>query len=235
MKHSGIKIMLATLVAIFNLAVCFAGAFAWYTATKVNNASNMQVQIYTHELDMSYRVYKYDDDLKEAINATGRQDALKLQEYDSVIKSRNVNTPIILEFMITGMDLGENIPLYINTHCENGTTTDRVLSNIVQLQFATINSITTANANEIYSQSVSYFDENSIPEITFKNGNNKTRDVVYNLTNYESSLLDGSLRIYIKLDYSISLIDQFQFSITDATTTSFANDLTLINCYTNEN
>lgn len=235
MKNSNIKIALATMITIFDLTACFAGAYTWFTASKNTDASSMQVQMYTHELDMSYRVYKYDDDLKEAINATGRPDALSLQEYDSVIKSRNVNTPIILEFMITGMDLGENIPLYINTHCENNTTTDRVLSNIVQLQFATINSITTTDANEIYSQSVSYFDENSIPEITFKNGNTKTQDIVYNLTNYENSLLDGSLRIYIKLDYSISLIDQFQFSITDATTTSFDNDLTLINCYTNEN
>lgn len=234
MRHSGLKIALATLLAIFDLAACFAGAFAWFTAATVNNASNMQVQMRTHELDMSYLVYKYDDELKEAVNATGRPDALTLKEYDSVITSRNENTSIVLEFVITGMDLGENIPLHINTHCSNDTTTDRVLSNIIQLQFAAISSISSSDANEIYSQSVSYFDENHIPEVTFKTGNSKAQDVVYDLADYESSIIDGSLRLYIKLDYSISLIDEFDFNITDATTTSFANDITLISCYTDE-
>lgn len=235
MKRNELKIMFAIGAGAFDALAGITGTYAWFVMTRVNNASAMYVQMYTHELDMSYRVYKYDDNLKEAIDATGLPDALTLPKYDSVIKSRNVNTPIILEFIVTGVALEENIPLYINTHCQNTTTTDRVLSNIVQLQFSSINSITSSDTNIIYNESLNYFDENSIPEITFKNGNNKTQDVVYTLTNYQDAVLNNSLKIYIKLDYSIDLIDQFEFSITDSTTTSFNNDLTLINCYTDEN
>ena len=235
MKRAKFKIALATALVLFDLFSCFAGTYAWFTAARTNEAASMQVQMYTHELDMSYRVYKYDDDLGAAINATGRPDALILKEYDSVIKSRNENMAIILEFNVTGMDLGENIPLHINTHCSNDTTTARVMSNIVKLQFAPIASITSYDANTIYSQSVSYFDENAVPEVTFKDGDTKSQDVVYSLTNYTDSIVNGSLRIYIKLDYSTELIDEFDFDITDVLTTSFANDLTLISCYTDEN
>ena len=234
MKRKGWKIVLASMICAFNLFVCITGTVAWFVASRRLKAEGPQVQFYGHELDMKYKVYKYDDDQKQAIDVTGQTDALKLQKYDSVITSRNVNTPIILEFIITGMDLGENIPLYINTHCSNETTTDRVLSNIIQLQFAPISAITTTDANEIYHQSVNYFINNSIPEVVFKNGSVKTQDVLYELSNYENLIVDNTLRIFIKLDYSISLINSFNFSITDADTTSFANDLTLINCYTDE-
>ena len=83
MKRAKFKIALATALVLFDLFSCFAGTYAWFTAARTNEAASMQVQMYTHELDMSYKVYKYDDDLGAAINATGRPDALILKEYDS--------------------------------------------------------------------------------------------------------------------------------------------------------
>lgn len=238
MKRKGLKIILATTMCIFNLFVCFSGVLAWFAAHKIDDATGLNVKVGGNGLSFSYKIYKYDDDQKQAIEATGQADALKLQKYDSVITSRNVNTPIILEFSITGMNLGENTPLYINTHCSNNTTTDRVLSNIVQLQFAPISAITSTDANEIYNDAVDYFSENSIDEVVFKAKENniytKTQDVSYTLSNYQSAIVGGTLRLFIKLDYSESLIRDFNFSITDIQTTSFANDLTLINCYTDE-
>lgn len=232
MKHTKLKTFLASILVAFNVLVCFAGAYAWFTAAKRNDASGMQIQMYTHELDMSYKVYKYSDDEKSPIDASSQVDALKLQEYDSVIKSRNTNTPVIIVFNITGMTLGENIPVYINTHCTNTTTTARVLSNIIELKFAVISSITSDSATTIYNSAVSYFE--SVNGVTFKNNNVKNQDILYTLNNYSSSIVGGSLKLYIQLDYSETLIDAFEFSITDSTTTSFSNDLTMINCYTEE-
>lgn len=232
MKHFKLKIALITSITIFNLAICFAGAFAWFVAATRYGASQMQVQIYTHELDMSYRVYKYSDDEKSPIDATGQADALVLQEYDSVIKNRNENTSIIIEFIMSGMDLGENIPVYINTHCTDTTTTARVLSNIIELKFAVISTITSSNASDIYYEAISYFEY--VDDVTFKNGNIKNQDIIYTLENYSSSIIDGTVKLFVQLDYSEPLIDAFEFNITDATTTSFTNDLTMINCYTEE-
>ena len=233
MKHTKLKVFLATLLSIFNLAVCFAGTYAWFTAAKMNSAENMQVQMYTHELDMSYHVYKYNDDQKGAINATGQSDALKLQKYDSVIKSRNMYTPIIIEFMITGMSLGEDIPVFINTHCKNTTTTDRVLSNIIQMKFAIIPTITSSDPNDIYFDAISEF-ENIEPNLFIENSI-KRQDITYELSNYSSSIVGGNLRLYILLDYHEGLIDQFEFTYHDVQSTTFANDLERIVCVADEN
>ena len=236
MKRDKLKARLAALLAVFNLASCLVGTYAWFVAAKVNDASNMQIQMYTHELDMSYRVYKYDDDLEEAINVTGEPDELVLKEFDSVIRERNTNTSIILEFLITGMSLGENIPIHINTTCRETDPDEHALSNIIKLQFAPINSITTTDANEKYNQAVNYFDENSIPEITFKTGSNKVTSVTYDLANYSSSIIGGTLNLYIKLDYSESLVDDFTgtFVFDGSSSNSFDQDLTAIECTTDE-
>ena len=136
MRRKGLKIFLVTALCIFNLFVCFSSVYAWFASSKVDEVSGLQVQIYTHELDMNYRVFKYSDDDKAGIEVTHQPDALTLQRYDSVIKSRNVNTPIILEFLISGVALGENIPIDIVSHCTDATLTNKVISNIVKLQFA---------------------------------------------------------------------------------------------------
>lgn len=234
MKHGKIKIAAATSLVIFNLAICFAGAYAWFINAKHNDASDMAVKMYTHDLDMRYKVYKYVDDEKAIMDVTERNDAFALPEYDSVIRSRNEHTPIVIEFSVRGMALEDNIPLYINIHCTNTTTTDRVLSNIIQFQYAYNTGITSTDPEDIYSEAIEYFDNNSIAVTTFKNGNTKNQDIQYVLSNYTSYIVDGAIKLYIKVDYSESLIDSFEYSFADVTTTSFANDLTRINCYTEE-
>ena len=228
-----IKMFSATLLILFNLIVCFSSTISWFVSATNNDASNMQVQLYTHELDMSYRVYKYVDDEKSVIDVTGRDDALTLQKYDSVIKNRNENTPIILDFLLTGVSLGDNIPIYINAHCTNNTTTERVLSNIVMLQFCSFTNVGN-DASSIYSNVLSYIEDNNISAITFKQNNTKIQDVMFTVSNYVDLIEHNSLRIFIKIDYSEELIDAFEFSLTDSDSTSFTNDLTLINCYTDE-
>ena len=233
MKQRRIELFSVFLLFILSLSMCFVGTYAWFTAARLNDASGLQVQMYTHELDMSYRVYKYVDDAKEAVDVSGQPDALTLQEYDSVITSRNSDTALILDFNITGMSLNEDIPVLITTTCEDPRADSRMLSNIIKLQFANISTITSDNANDIYRQANAYFDSNHIEELTFKNGGSKVRSLEYLLDSYDYT--DGAVRLFIRIDYSPTLIEEFSFSVSDASTTSFGNDLTMISCDVEEN
>lgn len=227
-----IKLVCATLFALFNLTTCFVGTYAWFVASQSANAAEMQVQMYTHELDMSYRVYKYDRDIMAPIDATGTEGALILPEYDSVIVSRNKNTALIIEFLVSGIALGENIPLTISAYCSNNSVSSRCISNIITLKFATINSITSYNAADIYTQATNYFAD--VNGNQFVNNGNKTQTITYALNNYTSELVSGALRLFVMIDYAPTLVDSFEFSLDDATTTAFSNDLTSINCATSQ-
>jgi hypothetical protein len=227
-----IKLVCATLFALFNLTTCFVGTYAWFVASQSTNAAEMQVQMYTHELDMSYRVYKYDDNVKAPVDATGTEGALILPEYDSVIVSRNENTAIILEFLVSGIALGENIPLTISAYCSNNSASSRCISNIIALKFATISSITSYIAADIYTQAVDYFVD--VDGSQFVNNGNKTQTITYALNDYAAELVNGALRLFIMIDYVPALVDSFEFSFDDASTTAFSNDLTSINCATSQ-
>ena len=139
MKRKGLKIFLATTMCIFNLFVCFSCVLAWFYTSNRVGISTPQVEIYTHNLDMSYRVFKYSDDAKSGIEVTGQQDALELQKYDSVITSRNENTPIILEFLLNGASLNENLPISIITSRSQNNASIQAISNILKFQFAPLN------------------------------------------------------------------------------------------------
>ena len=231
MKRKGLKILTTTLVCIFNLFVCFASAFAWFVVANRNDANQMQVEIYTHELDLSYRVLKYIDDEKAAVDVTGQPDALTLQDYDSVIKSRNVNTPIILEFWLSGITLGENTPINISSTLKS-VVADYYLSDVIRLKFATFN-VQATSANDVYYEVVDYFED--VTEVTFKTGNTKVNEVNYILDNYSSYLTSYGLDLFIMLDYSEDLIDALNISQLDLQTITFANDLKEISCSVYEN
>ena len=229
MKRKGLKTVLATIMCIFNLFVCFSGVLAWFVAAKNNQASGMQVQMYTHELDMSYRVYKWSEDEKAIINATGRNDALELRDYDSVITDRNHHLPIIIEFLVTGVALGDNIPLEISTECGDTTTTNHVLSNIISLKFGVF-TLNSSDAATIYNTATTNF--TSIDEECFVDGNTKNQTISARIEGYSDSIVNGALTLYIQLDYSMELIHSFTFDVTDSNTTTFTNDLVRINCST---
>ena len=226
MKRKGLKILSATMVCIFNLFICFAGAYAWFVTTNNNNANQMQVEIYTHELDLSYRVLKYVDDEKAAVDVTGQPDALTLQDYDSVIKSRNVNTPIILEFLLSGTTLGENTPINISSTLKS-VVGDYYISDVIRLKFAPFN-VQSTSANDVYYEVVEYFE--NVAEVTFKTGNTKVNEVNYILNNYSSYMTSYGLDLFIMLDYSEDLVDALNISQLDLQTITFVNDLKEISC-----
>lgn len=227
-----LKIVCATLLALFNLVACFVGTYAWFVTSQSVSAATMQVQMYTHELDMSYRVYKYDDNTKTAIDATGAADALTLPEYDSVIVSRNDNTALVIEFLVSGIALGEDWPITISAYCSNNSSSTRCISNIISMKFAPITSITSYAAADIYPQALNYF--STVNSSQFVNNGNKTQTITYLLDDYAATLVNNTLRLFVVVDYSPTLINSFEFSFDDASTTAFSNDLISINCATSQ-
>ena len=84
MRRLRTKLICALLLMAMNLATAFVGVYAWFVSNRQGDASGMRIQMYTHELDLSYRVYKYSDEVKGVIEATDMPDAFTLPEYDSV-------------------------------------------------------------------------------------------------------------------------------------------------------
>ena len=232
MKRKGLKVLLATTMCIFNLFVCFSGVLAWFAANRKDDATGMQINLNPYMLNMGYRVFKYSDDEKAGVEVTGQPDALELQKYDSVITSRNENTPIILEFLLSGVSLGENLPISITTSRSQSDSTVQAISNIIKFQFSPLE-INSTDESVIYHTAVSYF-RNQQDESIFEDGET---EVNYQLTNYSSHLTPAGLTLFIMLDYSEELIENFKdnFDITDSTTVAFTNDLLNIVCTTYEN
>ena len=66
----------------------------------------------------------------------------------------------------------------------------------------------------------------------FVNGGSKTTTITHLIDNYAAELVNGTLRLFVMIDYSPALIESFEFSFDDASTTVFSNDLISINCAT---
>ena len=228
MIRSKIIKFLAIFITLLDLITCAVQSFAWFTTANKVSVVGMQMRIEATRLDLTYDVYKYIDELKAPVNVTNEPDALTLTEYDSVILSRNVFTPIVIKFEF---NITASTPLCIDTYCTEEETDTNYLSNIVELKFAVVPNIAdNASDSDIYYAVVDYFATNISAE-TFKVGDIKNLELNYILTNYTQYINQGKLDLYIQLDYSETLISDFTFDIENSDTTEFANDLSLIRCY----
>lgn len=227
MRRIRIKVACAALLMLFNLATAFTGVYAWFTAVRRTDAAGMRVQMYAHELDLSYRVYKYSDEDKRAIDATDRQDAFALSEYDSVFADRNGRTPIIVDFSLRGAALSEGSPIRVSATCSNPSPSAKVLSNIVELKFG-LPAMQGSDALSIWSGAVLYF--GAEPGERFKRSGEKDLEVSYVIDGYGAAMSNNTLHFFMQLNYASDLIGEFDFDLSDSQTTAFSNDLTAISC-----
>ena len=96
--------------------MCFAATFAWFYATKKSlDGAGINMQIESHELRLTYNIYKFDDNLKQITEVNN----LNLNPYDTVIKERNDNNAIIIKATLQS-DLFEGktvSDVNIQAHC----------------------------------------------------------------------------------------------------------------------
>ncbi len=227
MRRLRYKLTCAALLFSLNLATIFTSVYAWFTAVRKNGASGMSIQMYAHELDLRYQVYKYSDEAKSVINATDRQDALTLLEYDSVFKDRNDNTPILVEFTLLGGAINDGSSIRVTTTCSNASATAKALSNIIELKFALLTPESSDPAS-LWSEAIDSFE--SVNGKRFKVGNAKNLSVTYTIENYGASLANDGLHFFMLINYAEDLIEDFDFDLFDSQTTAFSNDLTTIAC-----
>ena len=228
-KRSSFKIVLATIMTIFNLFVCFSGVIAWFAAARQNDASGMQVQILNTTLDMDYKVYKYNQATEQIEDYTHKSDEFDLITYDSILTERNNHTPIIVEFTISGSIVNDQLPVTLEVTCANDSLRDRYLSNIIGLRFSQINTITDADTiPEKYNKAINFF--NGTSELIFEpiDTNRKSTTIEYTETNYSAN----EIKLFMMLNYSQTLIESRGFIVNDIMNelTPFVKDLREISC-----
>ena len=99
-SHKKKVLALAGAIANLSLSCAVAGAatFAWFAYNNTVNANGMRISsVDGKEINInSYRILKYDDDLKAGVSYYNDPNAFVLPDYDQYIKSRNVYSNIVI-------------------------------------------------------------------------------------------------------------------------------------------
>lgn len=223
MKNKSLKIIALTAMTIFNLMVVFAATFAWFYATKNNlKGSNIAMQIDAQELHIDYNLYKFDEDEKEIVEI----DKFNLNTYDSIIKERNTNTPLVVKVIVAG-NIFENkttSDVLIELTCNESSYYTSYLSNIINFRFKSFTLDTNTISDTYYSAKEELLPETPITFFT------TTKLTTRQLTISNAPIINSTITIYGLVDYDEDLIDDF-ISINQLTLDTmpvFQNDLNYI-------
>ena len=215
MKKNNLKIIAATCMTIFNLAICFAATFAWFISVKKLYSSDMTIQMEAHELRLNYAIYKFDDNIKDITEI----DSLALNPYDTVIGERNKNNAIVIKAELTS-DFFIDKTTYditISLACSETASNTDYLSNITHFKFAPL-----TNIEDIYYDSVAGL-QNTTPLKFITTV--KLTEVTYTISN--APIIDNKIVIYGLFNYDEDLINARNIDITDEIPV-FTNDIEYI-------
>jgi len=223
MKNKSLKIIALTAMTIFNLMVVFAATFAWFYATKNNlKGSNIALQIDAQELHINYNLYKFDEDEKQIVEV----EKFDLNTYDSIIKERNINTPLVVKVIVAG-NIFENkaaSDVSIELTCTEEVQFTSFLSNIINFRFKSFILDTSTISDTYYSAKEELLSET--PTTFFTTTKLTTRQ----LTISNAPIINNTITIYGLVDYDEDLIDDFISinQLTLETMPAFQNDLNYI-------
>lgn len=206
-------------MVIFNLAICFAATFAWFTASKKLNGSEIGVQIDAQELHLEYELYKFDEVAKQVAEV----ETFALNTYDSIITEKNVNTPLIIKTVLAGniFQNKSNTDVSINLTCSEAAYYTNYLSNIIHFKFAAF-AINSTEAADIYSEGLAGLENTAALKFI-----TTTKLTEINITITNAPIIDNTVTIYGLVNYDEDLISQF-ISVNELTLDvmpEFQNDL----------
>lgn len=210
-----LKIIATTIMTIFNLAVAFAATFAWFTAARKVNGSDITVQIEAHELNLDYEIYKFDDSIKDIIEI----DNLTLNPYDTVIRERNkTNAVVIKTTLSSNFFIGKSTyDINISLSCSATAANTDFLSNITHFKFAPL-----TNVEDVYYDTVNNLQ--NVAPLKFIT-TVKLTEVTYTISH--APIVDNQIIIYGLFNYDEDLIDARNIDITDEIPV-FTNDIQYI-------
>lgn len=129
LNNTKLKIVAATSIAIFSLAVCFTGVFAWFESKVVSeeNADKFNI-IAMNDVTISdeYKIYEYDFDKSQGVLTTD----MELHGYDCFIEKNNaLNRKYV--FIDIAFPNGIPSPTYLNIDIEATLTNffDKTVTN----------------------------------------------------------------------------------------------------------
>jgi len=223
MKSKSLKIIAMTAMTIFNLAVVFAATFAWFYAARTNlAASDIGMQIDAKELHIDYNLYKFDEDEKQITEI----EKFNLNTYDSIIKERNTNTPLVVKAVVAGNVLYNKTitDISIELSCDEELHYTSYLSNIVNFRFKSFTLDTNTISDTYYAAKEELLLET--PITFFTTTKLTTRQLVIN----NAPIINNTITVYGLLDYDEALIDNFISinAFTLDTMPVFQNDLNYI-------
>lgn len=197
-----LKLLSMVLVVIFNMITVFAACVAWFCSSQNAGTDSMQVKVDIPELNLEYATYKYNGEYE-----IEKGNDLTLLQYDGFIPENNIYNAVVVEFKITGSrinDLDGN--LYFHLHCGATEYNTEYISNITEFSVTPL-LINSEDPDIIYNEAL----ENLVSSQTFVTGTEKSQDIQFNLelSTCEDAIKDGTLYVYMKVDYSKELVANF--------------------------
>lgn len=198
----GRKLIFSFLYVMLVFFVLVTASVAWFVTTDNNKAYNMTVHTTTELLDVQAVVYKYDADTDKYVDVTELPDAYILNQYDSVITERNVNTALVVQLTVSGNAIIQHKQLFCKLSCTEVSKTSHYISNITytDLQFADgtdIDSICKAFNTTIVNKK-SWVQTNKETEINYIIDNyvvDNDRIIFYLILNYDEDIIEEIGRI----------------------------------------
>lgn len=190
------KIIITSIFNLIIITICFtAAAFAWFSTNKKVEGSSITIQVEKSSIVVNHTIYKYDTDEQEFVETN----SFDLRPYDMVIRNRNEHSSLILKLEVLGKVIENEDDIILNFLCTDTSSNTRSLSNVTQFKIGLFN---TTNINEIES---AFENINAHQFLT----NAKVTNFTHTVTNYSSYITNGTLLIYVQIDYSDTLIEAF--------------------------